>query len=153
MLPNNWLCRCVYIPLKQFTKAKHLCCRPNDRYSVIKIMFCQHVSMSGWPSGLRRQTQVLKLAAISSTRFLVFDRRRGFKSHFGHNNISIYFFKFWINKPCLFLTRRISFILIAITYLNFYDHGFILIIDKQFMVVSLFMISWNIYEIRHTINN
>ena len=41
------------------------------------------IYMSGWPSGLRRQTQVTSLAFVYTvTRILVLFRGRGFKSHF-----------------------------------------------------------------------
>jgi hypothetical protein len=58
-------------------KLDYVClCRVFEKSELIKTMFLicltktEH-NLSGWPSGLRRQTQVL-----------VFVRGRGFKSHF-----------------------------------------------------------------------
>ena len=47
---------------------------------------------SGWPSGLRRQTQVKTCPIKLDVWFLVLNRGRGFKSHFWHTFIYLFLF-------------------------------------------------------------
>ena len=84
-------------------QLRYMCKRRKYEWSTFYKVYQCHIScqLSGWPSGLRRQTQGCTLPALlcqqGNCRFLVHECGRGFESHFWHwllfnrSNIVIHF--------------------------------------------------------------